>query len=55
VALVLKVGRGHGEQLRLGTKRHTHRQKPEKTIGEGAASVAVDGPGLKGSCKEAEA
>jgi hypothetical protein len=26
-----------------------------KTIGEGAASVEVDGPGLKKSCKEVKA
>jgi hypothetical protein len=25
-----------------------------KTIGEGVASAVVDGPGLKGSCKEFE-
>jgi hypothetical protein len=30
-------------------------EKPEKAIGEGAASVAVEEPGLKGSCKEVEA
>jgi hypothetical protein len=28
---------------------------PWKAIGEGAASVAIDGPGLKGSCKGIEA
>jgi hypothetical protein len=32
-----------------------HCEKPRKAIGEGAASVAIDGPGLKGSCKVAEA
>ena len=26
-----------------------------EAIGDGAASVAVDGPGLKGSCREVEA
>jgi hypothetical protein len=26
-----------------------------KVIGEGAVSVAIDGPGLKGSCKGVEA
>jgi hypothetical protein len=29
-----------------------HYERPEKTIGEGAASVAVDGPGIKESCEE---
>jgi hypothetical protein len=38
---------GHEEeQLRLGTV---------KAIGEGTASVAVEGSGLKGSCKGVEA
>ena len=32
-----------------------HCEKPEKAFGEGAASVAVEEPGLKGSCKEVEA
>jgi hypothetical protein len=32
-----------------------HCERPWKAIGEGAASVAIDGPGLKGSCKEVEA
>jgi hypothetical protein len=27
-----------------------HCERPWKAIGEGAASVEVDGPGLKGSC-----
>ena len=27
-----------------------HFERPWKAIGEGAASVAIDGPGLKGSC-----
>ena len=31
-----------------------HCEKPGKAIGEGAASVVVDGPRLKGSCKETE-
>ena len=31
-----------------------HCERPGKAIGESAASVAVDGPGLKGSCKEVE-
>jgi hypothetical protein len=30
-------------------------ERPWKSIGEGAASVAIDGPGLKGSCKGVEA
>ena len=30
-------------------------EKPGKAIGEGEVSVAVEGPELKGSCKEAEA
>jgi hypothetical protein len=25
-------------------------ERPSKAIGEGAASVAIDGPGMKGSC-----
>jgi hypothetical protein len=29
-------------------------ERPGKTTGEGAASVAVDDPGLKGSCKIVE-
>jgi hypothetical protein len=29
--------------------------RPWKTIGEGAASVVIDGPGLKGSCTGVEA
>ena len=32
-----------------------HCERPWKAIGEGAASVVVDGPGLKGSCKGFEA
>ena len=27
-----------------------HQEKPWKATGEGAASVAIDSPGLKGSC-----
>jgi hypothetical protein len=27
-----------------------HCERPWKVIGEGASSVAIDGPGLKGSC-----
>ena len=29
-------------------------ERPWKAIGEGAASVAIDAPGLKGSCKGVE-
>jgi hypothetical protein len=32
-----------------------HCERLWKAIGEGAASVAIDGPGLKGSCKGFEA
>ena len=32
-----------------------HCERPGKAIGEGAASVPVDGSGLKGPCKEVEA
>ena len=32
-----------------------HCERPRKAIGEGVASVAIDGPGLKGSCKGVEA
>jgi hypothetical protein len=32
-----------------------HCERPGKAIGEGAASAAVDDPGLKSSCKEFEA
>ena len=32
-----------------------HCERPWKAIGEGAASVAIDGPGQKGSCKGVEA
>ena len=45
----LNVWRGHEEQLRLGTMRDHGRPL------EGAASVSVDEPGLKGSCKGVEA
>ena len=39
--------------LRASEARHCER--PWKAIGEGEASVVVDGPGLKGICKGAEA
>jgi hypothetical protein len=38
---------------RPGEARHS--EKPWKATGEGAASAAVDSPGLKGLCKESEA
>ena len=38
-----------------GTAEAWHCEKPWKTIGEGATSVGIDGPGLKGSCKGVEA
>jgi hypothetical protein len=31
-----------------------HCERPWKAIGEGAASVAIDGPGLKSSCSVLE-
>jgi hypothetical protein len=31
-----------------------HCERPWKAIGEGAASAAIDGPGLKGSCSVLE-
>ena len=31
-----------------------HCERPWKAMGEGAASVAIDGPGLKGSCSVLE-
>jgi hypothetical protein len=31
-----------------------HYERPWKAIGEGAASIAIDGPGLKGSCSVLE-
>ena len=31
-----------------------HCKRPWKAIGEGAASVAIEGPGLKGSCSVLE-
>jgi hypothetical protein len=32
-----------------------HCERPGEAIGKGAAPVAVEGPGLKGSCREVEA
>lgn len=40
-----KVQRGHGEELRLGTMDRSY----EKDLGEGAALVAVEDPGWKGT------
>jgi len=34
-----------------GMKRFFH-ERPWKAIGEGAVSIAVEDPGLKGPCKE---
>ena len=36
------------------TAEAQHCERPWKAIGEGAASVAIDGPGLKGSCSVLE-
>jgi hypothetical protein len=44
----MKAGRGHGEQLR-------HCESPSEATGKGAVSITVDGPGMKGTCKEVEA
>jgi hypothetical protein len=49
VVRVLKAQRGHE------AAEAWHCERPEKATGEGAASVAVDSPGLKGSYKEVEA
>ena len=43
---------GMKESHRAAEARHCKR--PWKAIGEGAASVAIDGPGLKGSCSVLE-
>jgi hypothetical protein len=47
VILVLKAEGGHE------AAEAWHCERPWKAIGEGAASVAIDGLGLKGSCKGA--
>lgn len=50
--------RGTGFEGMKGSWRATearHCERPWKAIGEGAASVAIDGLGLKGSCKEGKA
>jgi hypothetical protein len=49
VVLVLKASRGHAEKPEA-----RHCERPWKAIGEGAASVAIDSPGLKGSCSVLE-
>jgi hypothetical protein len=36
----------------LRTTEAWHCERPWKTVGEGAGLVAVDSPGLKGSCKK---
>ena len=49
---------GTGFEGMKGSRRAAeaqHCERPWKAIGEGAASVAIDGPGLKGSCKGVEA
>jgi hypothetical protein len=49
---------GTGFEGMKGSRRAVeaqHYERPWKAIGEGAASVAIDGPGLKGLCKGVEA
>ena len=43
---------GMKESCRAAEAQHCER--PWKAIGEGAASVAIEGPGLKGSCSVLE-
>jgi hypothetical protein len=48
---------GTGFEGMKGSRRAAearHCERPWKAIGEGAASVAIDGPGLKGSCSVLE-
>ena len=48
---------GTGFEGMKGSRRAAeaqHCERPWKAIGEGTASVAIDGPGLKGSCKGVE-
>ena len=48
---------GTGFEGMKGSRRAAeaqHCERPWKVIGEGKASVAIDGPGLKGSCKFVE-
>jgi hypothetical protein len=65
VVLLLRQGlvmcRGHpggtGFEGMKGSRRAAeaqHCKRPWEAIGEGAASVATDGPGLKGSCSVLE-
>lgn len=37
-----------------GAAEAWHCERPEESIGEGVPSVAIKGPGLKGSCREVE-
>ena len=37
------------------TQKKWHQERPGEATGEGAASVTVEGPGLKGSCSEVKA
>ena len=55
--LTLAAGLGTGLEGAQGSGRAAEAwlwERPEEAIGEGAASVAVEGPGLKGSCGEVE-
>ena len=52
---VLRVTGFEGKKVSWIVAEAWHHERPGKAIGEGAASFAVDGPGLKGSCKEVEA
>ena len=48
---------GTGFEGMKGSRRAAearHCERPWKAIGEGAASVAIEGPGLKGSCSVLE-
>ena len=48
---------GTGFEGMKGSRRAAearHCERPWKAIGEGAASVAIDSPGLKGSCSVLE-
>jgi hypothetical protein len=48
---------GTGFEVRKGSWEAAevcHCERPGKAIGEGAASVTIDGPGLKRSCKNHE-
>jgi hypothetical protein len=49
---------GTGFEGMMGSRRAAeaqHCERPWKAIDESAASVAIDGPGLKRSCKRVEA